>query len=122
MKIAGPIEEKRVGGNVAVRPGHARAVSGKADAAGTESIAELDYRREPAVITVESRLAGAGDDKVVNELSLHVRVFRNVYARPVGGIIVRDRVADEQRRYRRRTSRVPFHIDSAALVGAVAGN
>ena len=128
MKIAGPIEKERVGGNIAVRPGHARAVAGKAAAARAESVAELDYRREPVVlaavapVTGESGLARTGDDEVVDDLSLRVsaRVFGNVYARPGRRVIVRNRVVDEDRR--RVIGRVPFRIDSAALVGAVAGN
>src|SRR6266571_2855935 len=128
MKIAGPVEEERVGGNIAVRPGHARAVAGKAAAARAESVAELDYRREPVVlaavapVAVKGDLTRTGDDEVVDDLSLRVsaRVFGNVYARPVRRVIVRNRVVDEDRR--RVIGRVPFRIDSAALVGAVAGN
>src|SRR5947208_5333388 len=111
MKIAGHIEEERVGGNIAIGAGQARARSGKALASGTESVIELDDK--PVVTTEEGCLTRAADDNVVDELNLLVQ---KVYGRPVGGIVVRDSVIDKQGRP------FAFTVDSAALLGAVASN
>src|SRR5439155_6241525 len=112
MKIAGRVEEERVAGNIAVRPGHARAAPRKACAAGAESIIILESLGCLTVssVAIKSRLTGSGDDNVVEQLRLRVGAS-SIDTRGPRALVASDGVVDKGR------SRVVFRhreINSAA--------